>query len=379
MHSPTRTSAHRALSALLVPLLLMASAEVCSRDHRDWTPEWRGQGWNRPDPHRTHPRHTCLAKDTLAQRLDFASPLLARIILGLPDEFSRQLSDFDRGARLRTLSPVNARQFLQFTSSAAAQWTPAEIAEWTAQVERLSRATRGLNLKLPRIHFVKSTGAEEFDSAYTRGRAIVLPQRLGSLAAADQRRAFFLLAHELFHIISRVNPAHRETLYELLAFDRVAGFEYPQELEGTRLSNPDAFAYAHALQVQTAAGPANVLPVNQSTLPLAEAIQLPSIFAALDIVLLAVDDDTGDVLRDGNGALIAYNFGNSDWPPRMLRNSPFIIHPEEVLADNFATLMEERASGVLEPTNPEGFPINDPDLLRQIEETLTAGCVSRRK
>ena len=58
----------------------------------------------------------------------------------------------------------------------------------------------------------------------------------------------------------------------------------------------------------------------------------------------------------------------------MLRNSSFIIHPEEILADNFATLMEWRANGFLASENPGGFPVNDINLLVAIEDVLRAGC-----
>ena len=75
------------------------------------------------------------------------------------------------------------------------------------------------------------------------------------------------------------------------------------------------------------------MPVIQSLLPLNEVIQLPNFFDALDIVLLSVDASTGEALRDGNGDLIKYNFGNTNWIPLMLRNSSFIIHPEEVLQE----------------------------------------------
>jgi hypothetical protein len=40
----------------------------------------------------------------------------------------------------------------------------------------------------------------------------------------------------------------------------------------------------------------------------------------------------------------------------MLRNSSFIIHPEEVLAGNFATLMEWRSDGVLPPAQSRRIP-----------------------
>jgi hypothetical protein len=182
------------------------------------------------------------------------------------------------------------------------------------------------------------------------------------------------LAHELFHVLSRADSHLRDDLYALLGFRRVKGFEYPAELEQRRLSNPDAPSSTCVLTVQSASGSADVLPVNQSLLPLAETIQLPNFFAALDIVLLSVNTSTGKVRRDGNSTLITYNFGNTNWVQLMLRNSSFIIHPEEVLADNFATLMEWRSDGVLPAANPAGVPVNDVNLLVTIQNVLASVC-----
>jgi len=73
---------------------------------------------------------------------------------------------------------------------------------------------------------VKTTGEEEFNSAYTRNRSIALPESF--TLATDERRDFFLLAHELFHVLSRENPGQRHALYALLGFERLAKFEYPR-------------------------------------------------------------------------------------------------------------------------------------------------------
>jgi len=317
---------------------------------------------------------SCMAKQALSERLRFPSIDRAGKILRHPDPWARQLSTFDRGARMRTLDPTTVRDFLRFASTAASNWTPAEQDALAGLVEELSRAAEGLNVKLPPVMLIKTTGREEFEAAYTRGRTIAFPERRVALIGDDPRSDFFLLAHELFHVLSREDPALRDDLYALLGFERFAGFAYPPELEGRRLSNPDAFRYEHALTVQTTSGPASVVPVNQSTAPLEEVIQLPDIFGVLDIVLLPIDRSTGEVQRDGGGALITHGFGDTDWVPQMLRNSNFIIHPEEVLADNFATLMEWRATGVLPETTPGGFPINDEDLLAAMEDVLTASC-----
>ena len=280
------------------------------------------------------------------------------------------------GARQKTTAPTNLKEFLDFAAGAGRRWTAVEKANWQVLVGKLSDAMKGLNLRVPNIDLIKTSGEEEFGAAYTRRHAIMFPESMASLPTTDPRRAYFLLAHEVFHVLSRTDPLLRDDLYALLGFKTVDGFEYPAELEDRRISNPDAFEYLHTLTVQSGSGSVDVMPVIQSLLPLNEVIQLPNFFDALDIVLLSVDADTGEALRDGNGDLIKYNFGNTNWIPLMLRNSSFIIHPEEVLADNFATLMEWRADGVLPPANPDGFPVNDVDLLTAIEGVLASGCKS---
>jgi hypothetical protein len=319
---------------------------------------------------------SCDGGRTLARTLDFADLHSAQHALGLRDRWARQLSDFDMGARQGTAAPTSLKQFLDYAASAGRRWTADEKAHWKPLIRKLSEALEGLDLRLPNIDLVKTSGAEEFGGAYTRRHAVMLPESATVLARSDPRRAYFLLAHELFHVLSRTDPRLRDDLYALLGFRSVEGFAYPRELEERRVSNPDAFEYLHVLTVQSGAQSVDVLPVIQSLLPLNEVIQLPNFFEALDIVLLSVDAVTGEPLRDGNGELIAYNFGNTNWIQLMLRNSPYIIHPEEVLADNFATLMEWRSEGVLPPANPDGFPVNDAGLLTAIEGVM-ASCRRR--
>ena len=264
--------------------------------------------------------------NTLSKRVDFAGLHRARKILGHKDPWANQLSDFDLGARQKTAEPTSLDEFLGFAADAGLDWTDQEKAGWKALVDKLSDAMKGLNLHVPNIDLVKTSGEEEFDSAYTRVRAVMLPESLTSLPTTDPRGAYFLLAHEVFHVLSRADSRLRDDLYALLGFKTVEGFEYPAELEERRISNPDAFEYLHTLTVQSGSESVDVLPVIQSLLPLNEVILLPDFFAALDIVLLSVDTSTGEAHRDGNGDLIKYNFGNTNWVPLMLRNSS-LHHP----------------------------------------------------
>lgn len=91
----------------------------------------------------------CLAKKTLEQRLEFATRDRGRIVLRRPGEWARQLSAFERSARMRTLDPRSVQDFLGFAGEAALTWTADEIELWSGLAEVLSDALVGLNPKMP--------------------------------------------------------------------------------------------------------------------------------------------------------------------------------------------------------------------------------------
>lgn len=325
---------------------------------------------------------TCLEPTTFSERLEFASAERSGKILGHADRWARQLSAFDRAARQRTLEPTTMEELLAFVSGNALSWTSEERAYWSRLVDRLSEAVTGLMLSVPEIFLVKTTGLEEFGFAYARDRAIVLPE--GRLEiAGDERRDLFLLAHEFFHYVSANNPTLRDSLYELLGVWRMDDFTYPPELEDRRVSNPTWYADHVSVRVDTPGGLAEVVPLIRTTIPLEEVIRLPiggppAIARHIELVLVAADPETGRVLRDAAGAPIAYPLDDTDLSDRMARNTSYMIHPQEVIADNFALLMEWRATGVqpdVVPGGPgEGFLVNDVPLLQAIERVLTHGC-----
>src|SRR5262245_1546169 len=167
---------------------------------------------------------------TLSDRMQFASANRASTILGKRDGWARQLSAFDLGIRQKTAEATNLHEFLDFASEASLEWTPEERASWGAVIEELSRAMEGLGIDLPNIDLVKTTGEEEFNAAYTRERAILFPQRLTGLATTQPRNAFFLLSHELYHLLSRNDSDLRDKTYALLGANRFDGIDVPAEL-----------------------------------------------------------------------------------------------------------------------------------------------------
>ena len=304
---------------------------------------------------------------------NLSSRRLTRLFLMRPDSFARATSEFDRQARLGTTRPVRLGQYLRFAGDQAEEWSPEQRHAWQYIIEELNRQLVGLNIRLPIVFVSKTSGLEEFSFAYTRERTVFFPESIANRAIDNPDGAYKILAHEYFHIASRFDPGMRNRLFELIGFQDVENAEYPDEFRERKITNPDAFRYEHYIVVNTPDGPAPVVPITQARLPIEEFIQLPNPLAGVEIPLLVMHPLTGQVIRDASGDPVTYNFGNTDYVPRVIRNTDFIVDPEEIMADNFSLVMLRRKNGVAPDFN-NGVPVSDLELLDRIEETLSEGC-----
>ena len=187
---------------------------------------------------------TCTKSDTLSKGLDFADLHRAQRILGHKDRWARQLSDFDMGASQRTAEPTNLKEFLDFAAGAGRRWTATEEANWKALVDKLSDAMRGLNLHLPNIYLVKTSGEEEFDAAYTRRNVIMLPESMTSRRQLIPAGPIFCWRTKHFTFCREWTLSCGMTSMRFLD-SRPCMDQYPAELEERRISNPDAFITPH--------------------------------------------------------------------------------------------------------------------------------------
>lgn len=278
--------------------------------------------------------------------LRLASCAEARAVLAAEDDFTRTLGSFDRSFRLRTTEPVSDAALRAFLGEQALDFTADEATVWEEAITTVAIGAQGLaHLFPPEVLVVKSTGREERDHAYTRANAIVLPAaRVRSLRG---EYAFRLLAHELFHVASRASPALRDATYALLGFTRMASITPPPELDARRLTNPDAHTLEHSVRL----GERSFVPLLTCPLPLADVLEQPSVLGVMRPTLLAVDPEAGAVLRDGEGSLLVVDAAGAEWTTRLARNTTYIIHPEEVLADNLSLVVRRRLGTPTAPTD----------------------------
>lgn len=301
------------------------------------------------------------AQTRIASRsvIEFASVTQGREILGRVDEYVRRMGPFDRMLRLKTARPVSEREFLDFAMENVLPWTAAEKLRVEAIVASLTAELEKLDVPFPaRVLLVKTTGLEEEGIAHTRANAVMLSRR--SLSATDAELAG-LLAHELFHVVSRHDRALRARAYRIIGFRLCPEITLPARLMPIRITNPDAPVNDAYIEVVVEGKPAQAMPVLLSRSPKFDASIGRDIVDYWLPKLLVVEaaDATGrmrPVLRDGEAVLLAIS-EVSGFAEQVGRNTAYIIHPEEILADNFALMVTGRS-------------VESPELLRKLREVF---------
>jgi hypothetical protein len=171
----------------------------------------------------------------------FATAAVSKNHLRTEDVFIRNLSSFDRAARLKTSREININEHLDFISNQTRDWNNNEREKINNILQHVNLALSEYNLSFPKeIIFVKTTGLEEGNAAYCRGNnIIVLPINIINLPID---RLYNLIIHELFHIYSRNNIRTQELLYNILFFKKCNELQLPDNIFQWKITNPDAEA-----------------------------------------------------------------------------------------------------------------------------------------
>ena len=268
----------------------------------------------------------------------FATADQGRALLTQEDVFIQNLSPFDRQVRMHTESDPGKDTFLRFVAGEVIEWPEQDCVAIRKALELLDKPLSGLDLPIDGpVLLVHTTGREESGAAYTRGSAIVLPQgKTGSPKKPPQR----LIAHELFHVLSRTDRECRDQLYSIIGFQPTGEISLPKNISDRRITNPDAPQISHAIRVRLGDGQsvmlAPVLLAKSGFDP-----NQPSLFHYIDFRLMEVRQDAGNlwVPETVEGEAILHDPSIPDFHRQIGGNTGYIIHPDEILADNFAILV----------------------------------------
>jgi len=274
----------------------------------------------------------------------FATIEQGRSILGQRDVFAKHMSPFDRASRMKTDRTATESEYLAFAARNVLAWNADEIAKISAILKPVATGIARYSLDFPTtVCLMKTTGKEEGGAPYTRGNAVVLPE---SMVQSNDSTLERILAHELFHVLSRNDPKLRDRLYESIGFRKCGEIEYPSVLAPRKITNPDAPANEHYIQVTLNGKPACVTPVLFSSKSPYDAKAGMEFFEYLTFQLMVVekgaDGKTWKPLYDQGAPKLVEVSGVSGFFEQIGRNTSYVIHPEEVLADNFAMIVLEQ-------------------------------------
>lgn len=198
---------------------------------------------------------------------------------------------------------------------------------------------------------VKTKGTHYGDGVwYTRDNCIVVPA--GELEARKTNPFTSTMYHELFHVWSRLNPAKREKLYQLIGFQKIGleNLRLPPALAERVLYNPDGVDFAQKISLAAADN------TRIEAVPIIYAKNVGAIsgqnefFGYLEFNLFQIlpeSNGTWTVVTKDDGYSSTLKLNElPDFFRQIKDNTGYIIHPDEVLADNFSFIMAEK-------TNPQ--------------------------
>jgi len=271
--------------------------------------------------------------------LVFTSVAKGKEILVVRDEFIKQLSPFDRSARLKVQTDVTEKEFLDFISRQVLPWQVDEQKKVLKAIKKVKWGLTNFCLNFPStIFLIKTTGNEEGNAAYTRGQAIIIPQnRLES----SQEQLNHLVAHELFHILSRYQEELRDQLYQIIGFQKYNKHIFPTELEDQKITNPDAPMNLHWIQIKFKDNLFWAAPILFSKTKGYDSEQEDSFFHYLEFRLLLISATSRELplILDEHAFEMVKIEEVSGFFDQIGRNTQYVIHPEEIIAENFAFIV----------------------------------------
>jgi hypothetical protein len=269
----------------------------------------------------------------------FATAEQGAAALRAEDDFTRSLSRFDLACRLQKGGDVTIDQWRDFVAGEVRPWEERQASKIAESIERLRPRLAKLNLPLPEmILLIHTTGKEEGHAAYTRGAAIVLPDKVLAYPPADFDR---ILVHELFHVLSRHEPMLRSELYAIIGFQTCSPIALPPSLVGRKVTNPDAPLVDSYIELEAGGKTYVAAPVLYASAKEYDPKVGGTLFKYLTFRLMVIEKHEGQwrPAMMGEQPVVIDAAKEPAYFDKIGRNTKYIIHPDEILADNFVHLV----------------------------------------
>ena len=267
-------------------------------------------------------------------------------LLTADDEFARSLTRFDLQVRLQTTDQTTDQTSVDAWRKSVAEqvldWSPEEEQNVLASFKDIPAKLDSLRLPLPKeVLLILTTGKEEAGAAYTRANAIILPK---AVVQRQRDQLESLLLHELFHVLSRNSRDVRRELYRIIGFELVDPIELPPQLRDRKMTNPDAPGIDCVIRLTVNGEKLTAAPIIYATPAQFDPKHGESLFKYLTVRLLVLEERDGrwQAKMMGDQPVVLDPLKVGSFFEQIGRNTNYIMHPDEILADNFVYLAQKR-------------------------------------
>ena len=266
--------------------------------------------------------------------IKFADEATAAELLLTEDAFTESWSQFDIDSRLGK-ADGSKKDLFSHIKQQVRKFEREEVTLVNDVFHSINKRIVNLKLQvdLPEtITLIKTTGAEEGGAgAYTRGDYIVLTEMALKLPYTEMEK---IMIHELFHLLSRKDESFRAKMYGIIGFSIGNSVDYPEKLASLRITNPDAPQTDSYLSFEVDGRSGDYMMILYSD----KAYEGGSFFNYLKIgfLLLTEGEKKTAKLVDGAPVVLAMEEVAGPFFEKVGKNTQYIIHPEEIMADNFA-------------------------------------------
>lgn len=284
----------------------------------------------------------CISLTAFAQKkipFRFATKAEAQMLITDIDNFTNKLNSFDINLRL---GKENGRksELLRLAMNETQNWGDDEKKKITDAFKSLQSKIdkQKLKIKYPQeVILVKTSMKEEMDvAAYTRKNWIALGEDFINKATKDNLE--YLLAHEMFHLLTRSDKNFKKSVYSVIGFE-VTDRElfFPIDIVERKISNPDIEQYDSYAEFTIDGTKQKCSMIIYSD----KAYTTGGLGDYLNVGLIPLDENLIPLRTDGK--TIIYGIDKAeDFYDKVGRNTKYTINPEEILADNFAYLLIQK-------------------------------------
>jgi len=198
-------------------------------------------------------------------------------------------------------------------------------------------AAMNANLDLPdTIYFVKTTAKEEGESNCLHERKLCSIQ---GRRKSKKERLDHLILHELFHVLTRHNSKFRAAMYDIIGFNMMNSVDYPEGLLSSRITNPDAPQTDAFIQLKSKGESSDYMMILYADKPYTSG----RFFDYVNVGFLKLTASTQKEvdLKEGQPQILGMK-DVDDFFEKVGQNTKYIIHPEEIMAENFAFALSNK-------------------------------------